>query len=189
MQRRLIVHPGFPIDESARIEGGQVNVDSLLLVGDGVANSAPLPSPPGLPQVVHCPVFPWAGGGGMRGGEGSVDGVVCGHKRVFDHCYRVGLVVVSAGLWVMVLAPAPVFATAETEDRFLGLHRFLPVQNLVMNLGPQIATGTIDLNCLIASTTDVPQSAPSPSPPSLARWSVDLFPLGRGGGMRGGGGR
>ncbi|MCP4541294.1 MAG: hypothetical protein GY832_29535 [Chloroflexi bacterium] len=40
---------------------------------------------------------------------------------------------------------------------------------------------------LITSATDVPQSAPSPSPPGLPRWCVGLFPWAEGGGMRGGG--
>ncbi|MCP4542401.1 MAG: hypothetical protein GY832_35205 [Chloroflexi bacterium] len=44
---------------------------------------------------------------------------------------------------------------------------------------PQIATGSIDLTCPIASGTSVAKSAPSPSPPGLAQ-VVHCFPLGRG---------
>ncbi len=36
----------------------------------------------------------------------------------------------------------------------------------------------VELHVLIGD--DVPQSAPSPSPPGLARWCIGLFPLGRG---------
>ncbi len=53
-------------------------------------------------------------------------GVVCGHKQMLDRCCWVGLVAVIAGLWVVILAPAPLLATAETEARSLGWHRFLP---------------------------------------------------------------
>ncbi|MCP4536431.1 MAG: hypothetical protein GY832_04725 [Chloroflexi bacterium] len=39
---------------------------------------------------------------------------------------------------------------------------------------------------LITSAAATPQSAPSPSPPGLARWCIALFPWAGGGGMRGG---
>ncbi|MCP4543328.1 MAG: hypothetical protein GY832_39950 [Chloroflexi bacterium] len=52
------------------------------------------------------------------------------------YCW-VGLVAVIGSLWLVPLAIAPSLATAETEDRSLGRHRFLPVQNLVMNLVPR----------------------------------------------------
>ncbi|MCP4540316.1 MAG: hypothetical protein GY832_24520 [Chloroflexi bacterium] len=43
-------------------------------------------------------------------------------------CRWVGFVVVIAGLWLVTLAPAPSLATAETEGRSLGWHRFSPVR-------------------------------------------------------------
>ncbi|MCP4544172.1 MAG: hypothetical protein GY832_44235 [Chloroflexi bacterium] len=49
-----------------------------------------------------------------------------------------------------------------------------------MSLGPQIAIGAIGLTRSITLSAAVPQSAPSPSPPGLARECIGLFPLGRG---------
>ncbi|MCP4541326.1 MAG: hypothetical protein GY832_29700 [Chloroflexi bacterium] len=68
-QCRPIVHPGSPIGESAQVEGGQVNGESHVLIGDDVVKSAPSPSSPGLPRWCSG-LFPWGGGGGMRGGGG-----------------------------------------------------------------------------------------------------------------------
>ncbi len=50
---------------------------------------------------------------------------------------------------------------------------------------PQIATEGIDLTRPIAAPA-VPQSAPSPSSPGLARECIGLFPWAEGGGVRGG---
>ncbi|MCP4540304.1 MAG: hypothetical protein GY832_24455 [Chloroflexi bacterium] len=81
------------------------------------------------------------------------------------------------GLWMVILVPAPSLATTETEERSLGSPRFLPVQNLVMNLGPQIATR-------------IGLTRPSPLPRRLPLFcpggALACFPWAGGGGVRGG---
>ncbi len=63
---------------------------------------------------------------------------------------------------------------------------FCPCKDLVMSLGPQITAGAIGLTCSLAPPPTRHQSAPSSSPPGLARWCVGLLPWAGGGGMRGG---
>ncbi|MCP4541545.1 MAG: hypothetical protein GY832_30815 [Chloroflexi bacterium] len=65
---------------------------------------------------------------GLWSREESVGYVACDHKRVLDRCSRVGPVAAIGGLWMVPLAPAPLLATAETEARSLGSHRFPPVR-------------------------------------------------------------
>ncbi|MCP4538670.1 MAG: hypothetical protein GY832_16165 [Chloroflexi bacterium] len=66
-QCRPIIYPDSPIGEIAQVEGGQVNVELLLLIDDNVVQFAPSPSSPGLPRWCIAWVS-WAGDSGMRGG-------------------------------------------------------------------------------------------------------------------------
>ncbi|MCP4538825.1 MAG: hypothetical protein GY832_16955 [Chloroflexi bacterium] len=101
------------------------------------------------------------------GGELAVGCVVCDHKREVIDVDGLALLWFS-GLWV-VISPAPLLATAETEDQFLGLPRFLPVRNPGDEPRATDWHRVYRPDLLIAPAAAVTHSAPSPSPPSLPR--------------------
>ncbi|MCP4536501.1 MAG: hypothetical protein GY832_05085, partial [Chloroflexi bacterium] len=107
-------------------------------------------------------------------------------------CRRVGLVVVVAGLWMVILAPAPLLAPTETEARSLGWHRFLTVRKPdAVDTLPMIEIGIavcVPTDChrvhrpdlLITSASDAAPVRSLAVSPWSGQWVHWLVSLGRG---------